>query len=365
MSHTPGQKPATFQLSSLSSQLFVIALALLCLGAGLNPSSPPNEDAPVRKKVRERLKLQPRRVVYQQLEAIPLHSPQGVFVDGTTGEVYVADTKNDLVAVYDQNGLPLFTFGYNGEIKEPLRVVCDPRGRIYVLAGIPRKVKIFNYRGEYQRDLPFTGFDLEPDPTAIAVDEQGNLYVADGGSNRILVYDPEYRLKLAFGEKGDGTYFQNVQAIAVDPEGNIYVADARATPAIQVFSPEGEFLRGWGEHASGPQNFSLPAGLAIDGRGRVIVVDTLRHAITVFTDEGRFLGRFGGKGIQPGALTYPTDIATNGDGRIYVVERVGSRLQIMEEHMVPTRRRRRTEEAASRSREMVRRELAEFMKEMR
>lgn len=365
MSYTPGQKPATFHLSTLSSQLFAIVLALLCLGAAETAPSP-NGPAPVRIKVRERLQLQPNRVIYRQVEAIPLNSPHGVFVDARTGEVYVADTKNDLVAVYDPNGLPLFAFGYNGEFKEPLRVVSDPRGRIYVLASVPRTVKIFNYRGEYLQDFPFTGFDVQPDPTAIAVDGEGNLYIADAASGQILVFDPEYHLKLTFGARGDGSsHFQTVTAITVDREGSIYVADARATPAIQIFSPEGKFLRGWGEHESGPQNFSLPAGLALDGEGRVIVVDTLRHAIVVFTNEGRFLGRYGGLGLEPGAVAYPTDIATNGDGRIFVVDRVGSRLQIMEEEMVTVGRGRRTQQPPDPFREQVRRDLADFMKEMK
>jgi DNA-binding beta-propeller fold protein YncE len=368
MSHTPGKTSPSSQPSTLNPQpstVFIIFAALLCLGAGETAPSPTNRPAPVRKKIIERLELQPKRVIYQQVEAIVLKSPNGVFVDPTTGEVYVADTKNDLVAVYNQDGIPLFAFGYNGEFKEPQRVVCDPQGRIYVLTGVPRQIKVFTYRGEYLRDFPFTGFDVEPEPNALAVDGQGNLYIADAASRQILVFDPEYRLKLAFGEKGDGSsHFQSVKAMTVDRDGNIYVADARATPAIQVFSPEGKFLRGWGEHASGPQNFSLPAGLAIDGEGRVIVVDTLRHTITIFTNEGEYIGRYGGLGTQLGAVAFPTDIATNGDGKIFVVEREGRRLQIFEERMVVMRRGRRTRQAADPYKEKVRRDLADFMKEM-
>lgn len=315
---------------------------------------------------RQRLGLEPIRVVYRHVEGTYLRSPHGIFVDRARSEIYVADTKNDLVAVYDPNGLPLFAFGYNGEIKEPLRVVSDPQGRIYVLAGAPRALKIFNYRGEYLRDFPFTDLEIEPDPSAITVDRDGNLYIADGASGKVLVYDSDYRLRLAFRTKGsEQRLVRSVQAIAVDPEGNIYVADARATPAVQVYSREGKFLRGWGEHDSGPQNFSLPAGLAIDSDGRVIVVDTLRHAIVLFTSEGRFLARYGGKGTQPGAVTYPTDIAADGGGRVYVVERVGSRLQILQERLVSARGGGHARAGSNPFRERIRRELADFMKTMR
>ncbi len=273
---------------------------------------------------------------------------------------------NDLVTVYDLSGQPLFAFGYNGEFKEPVKAVADPQGRIYVLAGIPRKVKVFNYRGEYLHDFPFAGFDMEPVPSALTLDGQGNLYIADAASGQILAYDPEHRLHMRIGASGDESgRFKNVQAIAVDQEGKIYVADAMAVP-LQVFSPEGEFLRGWGAHAIGPQNFSLPSGVAIDQEGRVIVVDAIRQTIAVFTNEGKFLGRYGGLGFRPGAVAFPADVATDEHGRIYVVERVGSRLQILEPHVVMVHRARVPErQVPARVREEVRRSIAGLLRSMR
>ncbi|RMF83892.1 MAG: hypothetical protein D6736_20435 [Nitrospinota bacterium] len=286
----------------------------------------------------EVLYLEPIRLVYRQVEGIYLKNPCGVFVDPGREEVYVADTMNDLVAVYDRDGVPLFAFGYNGEFKEPVKAVADPQGRIYVLTKTGRAIKVFNYRGEYQQDFPFPGVETAVLPTALTVDRRGYLYIADANSGQILVYDPEYRLQLRFGKKGNGRgRFMRVQAIAVDREGEIYVVDARGVP-VQVFSPQGEFLRAWGEHAAGPQNFSFPSGITIDQEGRVIIADTLRQTIQVFSKEGQFLGRYGGLGSQPGAVAFPMDVAADGDGRIYVVERVGSRLQIMQQRLVNGKR---------------------------
>lgn len=362
----PGER---FRLRTVTMKrlAYLVMLWSVAIAAAATSLRAETGDAgPKASATRQRLSLEPVRVVYRHVEGTYLRSPHGIFVDKARSEIYVADTKNDLVAVYDPNGLPLFAFGYNGEVKEPLRAVSDPQGRIYVLAGAPRALKIFNYRGEYLRDFPFVDLEVEPDPSAITVGWDGSLYIADGASGKILVYDSEYRLRLAFRTKGsEQSLVRSVQGIGVDPEGSIYVADARATPAIQVYSPEGKFLRGWGEHESGPQNFSLPAGLAIDSEGRVIVVDTLRHAIVLFTSEGRFLARYGGKGTQPGAVTYPTDIAADGEGRVYVVERVGSRLQILQQRLVSTRGGGNARAGSNPFRERIRRELAEFMKTMR
>lgn len=347
-------------------RIFLIFLLLFSVGAAQNAVPFEEKSSKEAADALRPIRLETTGIVYRQEEGTYLKAPRGVFVDRSTGEVYVADTKNDLIAVYDRDGLHLFSFGYNGEFKEPLKAVTDLQGRIYVLVGIPRKIKIFNYRGDYLQDFPFKGLEEEVVPTALAVDGEGEIYIADAGSGQILVYDSEYRLIMSIGAKGNGDgHFRSVQGIAVDPQGNIYVADARSRP-VQVFGSEGEFLRGWGEHATGPQNFSLPSGLALDSEGRVMVVDTLRHAIVVFTKEGRFLGRHGGKGMGPGAVTYPSDIATGPDGRVYVVERVGSRLQIMKERLVSAGRsvgeRRK---APGLLKDKVKRDIADFLKKMR
>lgn len=346
--------------------LVLIILAFLCLGAGPNDQPESNRIAAPSPAPARNMTLRPIQVVYQQVEGTYLKSPRGVWVDRAKGEVYVADTSNDLVAVYDEKGLALFAFGYNQELKEPKKAVADPTGQIYVLNGIPRAIKIFNYRGEYLKDFPLSGTAQKPSPTALSIDHEGNLYVADESSRQIQVYDSTHRLIREFGKKADGSsHFNSVQAIAIDAGGTVYVADATATPSIQVFSPDGKFLRGWGAHDAGPHNFSLPAGLAIDGEGRVIVVDTMRHTITVFTNEGTYLGRHGGMGRQPGAVSYPTDIATNGKDKIYVVERLGSRLQVLEEQMVAVRRNARAPAGSDLLREQIRRELGGFMKGMK
>ena len=348
------------------SAIVVAGLACLTLGAGPTtlvtgvqpPGAPPVENGATLASVH----LQPVRLVYRQIEGTYLKGPRGVFVDQVRGEVYVADTMNDLVAVYSREGLPLFAFGYNGEFREPVKAVVDGRGRIYVLAGIGRTLKVFSYRGEYLHDFPFPGVEAKPAPIALSADVEGNIYVADSTSGQILVYDRDQRLKLRFGNEraGDGR-FQAVQAITVDRKGHIYVADAQAMP-LQVFSPDGRFIRGWGEHSGGPQNFSLPSGIAVDAAGRVIVVDAIRQVVSMFTPDGVFLSRYGGLGFAPGAMAFPADVASDGARRLYVVERVGSRLQIFDEQAGSPRGQSGARQVPERAREEIRRSLGDLLR---
>ena len=342
------------------------ALFLTCVAVGPGQAADANKIPAPRSAPATTTTLEPVRVIYQQLEGTYLKNPLGVFFDKSRTEVYVADTKNNLVAVYNSDGLPVFTLGYNKEFTEPNKAVADARGRIYVLNGFPRKVMIFSYRGEYLGDLPNPGLAKEPIPTALAVDNGENIYVGDQENKQILVYDSAHQLKRVFGKKdNDTSYFQNVQGIAVDADGTVYVADASATPAIQVFNADGKFLRGWGEHATGPENFSYPSGITIDKNGRLLIVDSLRHAISMFSKDGQFFGRFGGFGTQPGAVAYPTDAAAAGDGRLYVVERVGSRLQIWEERLATISKGGERTEKRNPMASKLQQDVREFIKTMR
>jgi len=346
-----------------------ILFSLLSLVADASEQAPSKQSAPESPVVRP-ITLKPVQVIYRQIEGTFLKSPRGVWVDRAKGEIYVADTSNDLIAVFDAKGLPLFAFGYNQELKEPTKAILDSKGRIFVLNGIPRAVKVFNYRGEYLNDFPLVRRDPKSAPTAIAADKNGNIYVAIGGETgaQIQVYDSNFQLLSEFGKKSDSTsQLKSVQAIAIDSDGTIYVADASATPAIQVYSFDGKFLRGWGAHEGGPQNFSLPAGLALDGEGRVIVVDGIRQTVMVFTKEGGFLGREGGMGTRPGTFMFPTDLASNGNDKIYVVERLGSRLQVLEERLAAVAVKANPNAAAATNalREQMRRQFNDFTRGMK
>ncbi len=356
-----------FALAALFSMAWGV-LAAFAAQESPAQSAPRNERRPPATVSLAQFK--PARLVYQQTEGRSFRKPGGVFVERATGEVVVVDSGENLVTVMSPEGIPLYSLGYNGEVPQPSQAVVDRRGRFLVLAGAPRKVKGFDYRGELLGDFNFPGFEGAANalPTAITVDAAGNFYIADAASGRILVYDPEDRLMLSFGRRGDGPgAFSSVTAIAVDKAGTIYVADAQHKPAVQVFDAQGNYLLGWGEHSGGPQNFSLPSGIGLDAAGRVLVTDTIRQTISVFTPEGRYLFRFGGLGTAPGALAYPAGLAVDSAGRLYVTESVNARLQVFEMADASTAPRapvRPAPAAPPNVREEVRRGLSEVLKEI-
>jgi DNA-binding beta-propeller fold protein YncE len=257
-----------------------------------------------------------------------LSSPLGLFIDRAQREIYVADTDGRRIGIFDQRGAPLFSFGA-GLLAGPIAVAVDPRSQhVLVLDQDRTRVREFSYRGVPLGDVRLPGLDGRKDAVlaAMHVDARGWLFVAEHKLCEIFVYDEDRKLVARFGSVGyDRAQFQAIVAIATDGD-QVYVLDQVAT-AVQVFDRRGRFLHGWGEHAMGPDAFSLPSGLAVDPGGDVFVADALRHEVKVFTPEGQFLGRFGSRGRLLGELAYPGQLAFDADGALLVLEKVNGRVQ--------------------------------------
>jgi DNA-binding beta-propeller fold protein YncE len=281
-----------------------------------------------------RLDLRPIAFFWSHLYDGSFQQPRGIFFDRAAGEVWVADTRNSLVGAFTPEGTPLFSFGGKGVLSEPSKVVVSRHGDVYVLDGDRSRIKGFTYRGEFLGNLVLPGIGEKPAIGTIAMDEAGNLYVGENESGQVLVYGPDLKLKLRFGSNGsDEGQFQSIGGIASAGD-RIYVTDHQVT-AVQVFDRKGNFLKGWGQHEMGGQNFSLPEGIAVDAKGRVFVIDAIRHEIKVFDGDGNLLGIFGGLGSVAGAVQYPSDVAIDGQNRVYVIERGNGRAQVFAEEELP------------------------------
>lgn len=285
--------------------------------------------APARGGERSDLELKPVGLITSHLYEGPLREPRGVSFDARRGEVWVADTANDLLAAFGPDSMERFACGRTGAVRQPIRVLADARGRLLVLGDDRSRIAVLNARGELLSDLALPSLGERPVLGTMAMGPDGNLYVGENTSGQVLVYDADLKLRLRFGSRGDGPgEFQAIAGIAADKE-LVFVVDQQVT-AVQAFDRKGDFVRGWGRHDMGVANFSLPSGIALDASGHVVVVDALRHEIKLFDREGNFVDRFGGLGSRLGQVSYPSDVATDPEGRIYVADKGNSRIQVFQ-----------------------------------
>jgi DNA-binding beta-propeller fold protein YncE len=83
--------------------------------------------------------------------------------------------------------------------------------------------------------------------------------------------------------------FNRPTNLAVAPNGDLYVSDGYGNARVHRFSSSGKLLASWGEPGTGPGQFMLPHGIAVDATGNVLVCDRESDRIQVFTAEGRFI----------------------------------------------------------------------------
>jgi DNA-binding beta-propeller fold protein YncE len=123
-----------------------------------------------------------------------------------------------------------------------------------------------------------------------------------------------------WGTLGTGPgQFDVPSGIAVDATSKVYVAD-RNNHRIQKFTADGAFVLEWGTFGAGPSQFNSPRDVAVDAAGDVYVVDSNNDRIQKFTSAGAFLLQWGTTGDGPGQFLTPRAIAVGGGGVVYIAE---------------------------------------------
>jgi len=170
------------------------------------------------------------------------YGPRGIAI-GPEGRVYVADTGNKRVQVFEPDGRFAFQWGGVGALKgyldEPVGIAVGPDGAVYVADTWNRRVQVFDGDGTFLRQWPIAGWDtgLPDEKPYLAVDGEGYVYVTDPGHYRVLVFDGLGNYVLSFGQYGfDERSFALPMGIAVGKGGSIYVTDASSSRVL-VFAP--------------------------------------------------------------------------------------------------------------------------------
>ncbi len=141
-------------------------------------------------------------------------------------------------------------------------------------------------------------------PHGLGVDGDGNVWVTDGraGNDKgetAIKFSPDGRVLMTLGKAGvagDAPGMLNGPSdILVAPNGDIFVADGhgeKTNDRIAKFSSDGKFIKAWGHHGSGPGEFNVPHGLAMDSAGRLFVADRSNNRVEIFDQDGKFLAEW-------------------------------------------------------------------------
>src|SRR5262245_52238198 len=183
-------------------------------------------------------------------------------------------------------------------------------------------------------------------PTALALDADGVVYVANRGGESIsnVPWDRTgvgARIsKVSLGsQSGEEEYLSEFSrygsdpgqliwptGLAVDAQGHVYVTDEWLN-RVSVFDKDGHCLSCWSTVQSGDGEPNGAAGIAIDANNTLYVTDSRSHKVRKFTTDGTFLGSWGGLGSGAGELDSPWGITVDDEGYVYVADFKNHRVQ--------------------------------------
>jgi DNA-binding beta-propeller fold protein YncE len=215
-----------------------------------------------------------------------------------------------------------------GHLHKPRAAAFDAEDHLY-LADLTDRIQVFDRDGHFIRSWRTPEFNVDG-PSGLTIDRQGRLLVADTHFYRVLVYSAEGEPLFQIGDGVQGTTpgrFGYPTDVVIDRAGNFLVAEYGENDRIQVFSPDGKWLRQWGGHGYEPGEFLKPRALAIDKQDRLFVADSCNHRIQVFDTQGKLLNSWGSRGDAPGQMSYPFDLAIGPDDCLYVCEYGNHRVQ--------------------------------------
>jgi DNA-binding beta-propeller fold protein YncE len=166
-------------------------------------------------------------------------------------------------------------------------------------------------------------------PNGIALDDKGQVYIADEWLNRISIFTKEGTFLRKWGKPGSGDgELHGPSGLAISNDGTVFVVDSR-NHRVQKFSLDGGYLGQFGSFGSGPGQLNTPWGVALDTDGLVYVVDWRNDRIQKFTADGQWLASFGQSGTGVGQFKRPSGVAVDKDGEIYIADRENDRVQIL------------------------------------
>ena len=269
--------------------------------------------------------------------------PTYIAIDAS-GRVYVNDTYNNVIAIFDAEGVFLdgiiakdvtlseFVAGKNsGNV---------PLGTLYYYNNTSKTV---DYKLPGQTATSMAGPDQSQwSPLGLRFDPQGNLMITNitAGKHGVLIYPAAdlagtswmsfNPLVKEFGVEGkDNGQLSFPNSVVTDSLGNFYVSDGN-NGRISAWTMDMQYKTFFG-FGSTEDSLNLPRGMWMDAKDHLHVVDAVGQYVRVYDVSGvepAFLYNFGVYGSLEGEFNYPIDICMDATGRLYIADRENNRIQI-------------------------------------
>jgi sugar lactone lactonase YvrE len=198
-------------------------------------------------------------------------------------------------------------------------IAVDAEDLLYLLRRSPPAVLVYDQSG---KRLAVWGEDILSSPHGACVDGDGDIWITDVADHTVRKFSPDGMLQTVYGTPGTpgsaDSPFNKPTDVATAPDGRLFVTDGYGQHRVHCLSPEGALLRSWGRRGSGPGEFALPHGAAIDTAGNVLVADRENSRIQAFDATGQY--RYELSSRQWPGILFPNKVVVDRQGIIYMAE---------------------------------------------
>lgn len=261
------------------------------------------------------------------------------FALDASGNLLVTDALRADIQVFSLNGRYLSKFGGSAakegkdkkdKFEKPEGVAVDPEGNIFVADYLSSLIKKFSKDRNHMKT--FSSIGSKPgqtiEPEFMDFTPNGYLYVADAGNHRIDVFDRNGTFKFSFGGSGNepGKMHRPEAAKYSAALKRIYVTDY-GNHRMQIFTLDGKFIQLFGSEGDGPGQVRKPTGITIDKNGDVYVCDLGNSRINVYNAAGQFKYSFGKPGHGNLEFENLHGIIVDSERNLYIGDTGNNRIQ--------------------------------------
>lgn len=263
--------------------------------------------------------------------------PRCITADLHTGEIFVCDTREHRVLLFDERGVFRYQINGGSAFRAPMDIAVDPEGYLFLLARHQgkRAVVRLDFDGLFLGVLELQGLPVLEHPLqllSIALSPSGQrLFLLDAANHLLIIAD----------RRGNVVTTVNLVAEMAEKDareqlyGHVDVyADTVLVPRptlglVHLFDLDGAPRGHVGLFGTGSCHTAFPMAAALDDEGNILVLDQRRMMFLLWDPrENRCLDEYYGLGDFPGALYSPEDLALDGAGRVYIGQTFQGRVQV-------------------------------------
>jgi len=300
-----------------------------------------------------------------------LKNPEDMFIDND-GKIYIADTGNNRIVIYDKDYSFLFEIHSNGDysqgdlsaLKEPQGVYVDPNDGAIIVADsgnarIVEFTKYGNLRYSYPKpESELLSKDFSYQPLKITKDTRGFMYVANNGdSNGIMQLNANGEFVSYYGtNKVNLSFWESLSKLLWSREDRLGTVVTLPYTFTNIYSSDDGFMYATTTTETPPQVRKINIGgsdilygaydfrdgsitsnstynqvfcdVTVDRYNNMLIVDRMYGRIYEYDERGNNLFAFGTRGTGYGQLSYPASIETDYRGRVYVLNKTTGNITV-------------------------------------